>query len=378
MSAQKVIDFSYSDRRNCRYFIRSPTLPDSSFFSQGPWLLCIYSDLNLSAVGGCLNRLSNTGMSEKIISLLDASTQPSDPARQLRATLQCVWWNSAGRDILRWLVQFFAIIRDLFDEAIKKQSKAIRHSDEDTKAGFFKQLAFVSTISSIQIQKLLWCGLLCVLRYMSFAVTVMARLANDGRSTAKELHDLSMGLTSSSTVKNMKRSLMILFCLPAGTEATLYSGWYWYQHSTLQCTIRYCFFIQGGIVNREWTVRFWWLSLPPLQLECKWNWILRVLRFHITFFSYFLWYGDGKKEVMKMIRSFLTQAWGWFFFSGLFEKSHVLTRRRRRIFSSSRNLACGWQQKIPATLDDLNPRVLEFQYVELCPTGLVTRLRIEP
>ena len=66
------------------------------------------------------------------------------------------------------------------------------------------------------------------------------------------------------------------------------------------------------------------------------------------------------------------------FFSGLFEKSHVLTRRRRRIFSSSRNLPCDWQQKIPATLDDLNPRVLEFQYVELCPTGLVTRLRIEP
>ena len=127
----------------------------SSFFSQGPWLLCIYSDLNLSAVGGCLNRLSNTGMSEKIISLLDASTQPSDPARQLRATLQCVWWNSAGRDILRWLVQFFAIMRDLFDEAIKKQSKAIRHSDEDTKAGFFKQLAFVSTIASSQIQKMI-------------------------------------------------------------------------------------------------------------------------------------------------------------------------------------------------------------------------------
>ena len=67
-----------------------------------------------------------------------------------------------------------------------------------------------------------------------------------------------------------------------------------------------------------------------------------------------------------------------FFFSGLFEKSHVLTPRCRRIFSSSRNLACGWQQKIPATLDDLNPRVLEFQYIELCPTGLVTRLRIEP
>ena len=151
---------------------------------------------------------------------------------------------------------------------------------------------------------------------MSFAVTVMARLANDGRSTAKELHGLSMGLTSSPTVKNMKRSLKILSCLPAGTKATLY--WYWYQHSTLQCTIRYCFFIQSRFVDREWTVRFWWLSVPPLQLECKWNWFLRVLRFLITFFSYFLWYGE--RGPWKWFEVFWLKPEDGFFFQGYSKK----------------------------------------------------------
>ena len=123
--------------------------------------------VNLSAVYGCPYRLSNALEKFKICPKTLVFLYYSLPRHSFRLILLDNFkppYNALGEtqqveDSLRWLAQFLSPCEEdilLFDKGnIKWQSKEIWPTDEDTKAGFFKQPAFVSTIASIQIQKCL-------------------------------------------------------------------------------------------------------------------------------------------------------------------------------------------------------------------------------
>ena len=188
---------------------------------------------------------------EKIISLLDTSTQPrlilldnfETPYNALGGTQKQV------EDILRQLamlshVAILVTMRGRYppcDEAIKWQSKDIRPTDEEACLRIYHSI-YPNSENDRDVSRLL-----CVLGYMPFAVTLMARLAKEGRSTAEELlfawseygpdilpdHEQSMNRSISLSVdsyliKQNPRALLllkILSCLPAGTTKATLCWW---------------------------------------------------------------------------------------------------------------------------------------------------------
>jgi hypothetical protein len=129
-----------------------------------------------------------------------------------------------------------------YNEAIKWQSKDIRPADEAACLRIYHSI-YPDSESDSDVGELLR-----VLGYMPFAVTLMARLAKEGRSTAKELlsawseygpdifpdhHEQSMNRSISLSVDSylMKQNpqalllLKILSCLPAGTPKATLRWW---------------------------------------------------------------------------------------------------------------------------------------------------------
>ena len=126
------------------------------------------------------------------------------------------------------------------DEAIKWQSKEIQPTDEAAGLLIYRSI-HPDSENDPDVGRLL-----CVLGYMPFAVTLMARLAKEGLSMAKELisawsekgpdilpehheqnmnRSISLSVDSSLIKQNPHARLLlnILSCLPAGTaKATLY------------------------------------------------------------------------------------------------------------------------------------------------------------
>ena len=188
---------------------------------------------------------------EKIISLLDSSTQPrlilldnfETPYNALGGTQQV-------EDILRRLamlshVAILVSMRGRYppcDEAIKWQSKDIRPTDEAACLRIYHSI-YPASENDRDVGRLLG-----VLGHMPFAVTLMARLAKEGRSTAKELlsawseygpdilpdhHEQGMNRSISLSVDSylMKQNpqalllLKILSCLPAGTTKATLRWW---------------------------------------------------------------------------------------------------------------------------------------------------------
>ena len=189
---------------------------------------------------------------ERIISLLNTSTQPrlilldnfETPYNPLGGTQKQV------EDILRQLamlshVAILVTMRGRYppcDEAIKWQSKDIRPTDEVACLRIYRTI-YPDSESDRNVRKLL-----CVLGHMPFAVTLMARLAKEGRSTAEELlaawseygpdilpahHEQSMNRSISLSVDNhlVKQNpqalllLKILSYLPAGTTKATLRWW---------------------------------------------------------------------------------------------------------------------------------------------------------
>ena len=188
---------------------------------------------------------------EKIISLLNTSTQP----RLILLDNFETPYNALGtqkqvEDILRRLdmlshVAILVSMRGRYppcDEAIKWQSKDIRPTDEAACLRIYRSI-YPDSENDRDVGKLL-----CVLGHMPFAVTLMARLAKEGRSTAKELlsawseygpdilpdhHEQSMNRSISLSVdsylvKENPQALLllkILSCLPAGTTKATLRWW---------------------------------------------------------------------------------------------------------------------------------------------------------
>ena len=188
---------------------------------------------------------------EKIISLLDSSKQPrlilldnfETPYNALGGTQQV-------EDILRRLVMLSHVailvtMRGRYppcDEAIKWQSKDIRPTDEAACLRTYHSI-YPDSENDRDVGRLL-----SVLGYMPYAVTLMARLAKEGQSTANELlsawseygpdilpdhHEQSMNRSISLSVDSylMKQNpqalllLKVLSCLPAGTTKATLRWW---------------------------------------------------------------------------------------------------------------------------------------------------------
>ena len=188
---------------------------------------------------------------EKIISVLNTSTQP----RLILLDNFETPYNVPGgaqkqvEDILRQLamlshVAILVTMRGRYppcDEAIKWQSKDIRPTDEAACLRIYYNICPDSK-NDRDVGRLL-----CVLGHMPFAVTLMARLAKEGMSTAEELlvawseygpdilpdHEQSMNRSISLSVDSylMKQNpqalllLKILSCLPAGTTKASLRWW---------------------------------------------------------------------------------------------------------------------------------------------------------
>ena len=188
---------------------------------------------------------------ENIISQLNTSTQPrlilldnfETPYNVLGGTQKQV------DDILRRIAMLnhVAILVTMrgrhppCDEAIKWQSKEIRPTDEAACLRIYHNI-YPDSENDCDVGRLL-----CVLGHMPFAVMLMARLAKEGRSTAKELlfawsehgpdilPDLEQSMERSISVSinsHLMRQdpqalllLKILSCLPAGTTRTTLRWW---------------------------------------------------------------------------------------------------------------------------------------------------------
>jgi hypothetical protein len=189
---------------------------------------------------------------EEIISLLDTSTQPrlilldnfETPYNALDGSQKQV------EDILRRLdmLSHVAILVTMrgrdppCDEAIKWYSKDIRPTDEAACLRIYHDI-YPGSENDRDVGRLLR-----VLGHMPFAVTLMARLAKEGRSTANELlsawskngpdilpdlHGQSLNRSISLSVDSylMKQNpqalllLKILSCLPAGTTKANLRWW---------------------------------------------------------------------------------------------------------------------------------------------------------
>ena len=195
---------------------------------------------------------------EKIVSLLNTSTQLrlilldnfETPYNLLGGTQNQV------EDILRRLamlshVAIIVTMRGKYppcDEAIKWQSKNILPTDEAACLRIYHSI-YPDSENDCDVGRLLH-----VLGYMPFAVTLMARLAKEGQSTAVELllawskdgpdilpdHEQSINRSISLSVDSylMKQNpqalllLKILSCLPAGTTKATLRWWIPASHIT--------------------------------------------------------------------------------------------------------------------------------------------------
>ena len=197
---------------------------------------------------------------EKIISLLATSTQPrlilldnfETPYNTLDGAQKQV------EDYLRRLamlnnVAILVTMRGRYppcDEGIKWQSKEIQPTDETAGLLIYRSIHPDSENDSDVG------SLLRILGHMPFAVTLMARLAKEGQSTAKELilawfengpdilpehHEQNMNRSISLSVNSnlMKQNpqarllLNILSCLPAGTTKATLRWWVPALHSSM-------------------------------------------------------------------------------------------------------------------------------------------------
>ena len=188
---------------------------------------------------------------EKIISVLNTSTQP----RLILLDNFETPYNAHGgtqkqvEDILRRLsmlshIAILVTMRGRYppcDEAIKWQSKNIRPTDEAACLRIYHSI-YPESENDRDVSRLL-----CVLGYMPFAVTLMARLAKEGRSTAEELlvawseygpdilpdleqsmnRSISLSVDSYLMKQNPQAFLLlkILSCLPAGTTKVSLRWW---------------------------------------------------------------------------------------------------------------------------------------------------------
>jgi tetratricopeptide (TPR) repeat protein len=189
---------------------------------------------------------------EKIISVLNTSTQP----RLILLDNFETPYNVPGgtqkqvEDILRRLTMLshVAILVTMrgryppFDEAIKWQSKNIQPTDEAACLRIYHSI-YPDSENDHDLGRLL-----SVLGHMPFAVTLMARLAKEGRSTAEELlsawSEYGPDILPDHYEQNMNRSislsvnsylmrqnpqalllLKVLSCLPAGTTKVTLRWW---------------------------------------------------------------------------------------------------------------------------------------------------------
>ena len=197
---------------------------------------------------------------EKIVSLLATSTQPrlilldnfETPYNQLDGAQKQV------EDTLRRLamlshVAILITMRGKYppcDEAIEWQSKEIQPTDETACIHIYRSI-YPGSENDPDVGRLLG-----ILGHMPFAVTLMARLAKEGLSTAKELifawsrngpdilpnhHEQNMNRSISLSIDSnlMKQNpqalllLNILSCLPAGTSRATLRWWVPELHSSM-------------------------------------------------------------------------------------------------------------------------------------------------
>ena len=190
-------------------------------------------------------------MIEKIISVLDTSTQPRlILLDNFETPYNAVGGTQEVEDTLRRLamlshVAILVTMRGRYppcDEAIKWQSKDIRPTDEAASLRIYNSI-YPNSENDRDVG-----SLLRILGHMPFAVTLMARLAKEGRSTAEELlsawseygpdilpdhHEQNMNRSISLSVdsylvrQNPQALLLlkILSCLPAGTAKATLCWW---------------------------------------------------------------------------------------------------------------------------------------------------------
>ena len=240
--------------------IKARFLPENVF-----WVPCIEATsatLLLEILCTQLQVPGNIGQItiEKIISLLATSTQPrlilldnfETPYNALDGAQKQV------EDCLRRLailshVAILVTMRGRYppcDEAIKWQSKEIQPTDEAACFRIYRSI-YPGSENDPDVGRLLG-----ILGHMPFAITLMARLAKEGLSTAKELvlawsengpdilpkhHEQNMNRSISLSVDSnlMKQNpqalllLNILSCLPAGTTKAALRWWVPALHSSM-------------------------------------------------------------------------------------------------------------------------------------------------
>ena len=221
------------------------------------WVPCIEATsatLLLEILSTQLQVPENTGQAtiEKIITLLATSTQPrlilldnfETPYNALDGAQKQV------EDTLRRLtmlkhVAILVTMRGRYppcDESIRWQSKVIQPTDEGACLRIYRSI-YPESENDPDVGRLLG-----MLGHMPFAVTLMARLAKEGLSTAKELilawsqngpdilpehHEQNMNRSISLSIDSnlMKKNpqalhlLNVLSCLPAGTSKATLQWW---------------------------------------------------------------------------------------------------------------------------------------------------------
>ena len=240
--------------------IKTRFLPENIF-----WVPCIEAtsaSLFLEILSAQLQVPRNTGQAtiEKIISLLATSTQPclilldnfETPYNALDGAQKQVEDNLRRLAMLSH-ISILVTMRGRYppcDEAIKWQSKEIQPTDEAACLLIYRSI-YPGSENDPDVGTLL-----DVLGHMPFAVTLMARLAKEGQSTAKELilawskngpdilpdhHEQNMNRSISLSIDSnlMKQNpqalllLNILSCLPAGTSKAALRWWVPALHSPM-------------------------------------------------------------------------------------------------------------------------------------------------
>ena len=240
--------------------IKTRFLPENIF-----WVPCIEAtsaSLFLEILSAQLQVPRNTGQAtiEKIISLLATSTQPclilldnfETPYNALDGAQKQVEDNLRRLAMLSH-ISILVTMRGRYppcDEAIKWQSKEIQPTDEAACLLIYRSI-YPGSENDPDVGTLL-----DVLGHMPFAVTLMARLAKEGQSTAKELilawskngpdilpdhHEQNMNRSISLSIDSnlMKQNpqalllLNILSCLPAGTSKATLRWWVPALHSSM-------------------------------------------------------------------------------------------------------------------------------------------------
>ena len=247
------------------------------------WVPCIEATsatLFLEILSSQLQVPGNTGQAtiEKIISLLASSTQPrlilldnfETPYNTLDGAQKQV------EDTLRRLamlshVAILVTMRGRYppcDETIKWQSKEIQPTDEAACLLIYRSI-YPDSENDPDVGRLL-----NILGHMPFAVTLMARLAKEGHSTAKELilawsengpdilpdhyeQNMNRSISLSVDSKLMKQNpqslllLSILSCLPAGTSKANLYWWASDIHSSMVPSAIATLFKTGLLVENQ-------------------------------------------------------------------------------------------------------------------------------